>query len=108
MIEVWVVSAFAGRVQTFTCAPSYVDFAKAIGTTRFQIKLLDGGDSIFYPEDDGTGTFEMDHVPFNAPAIIFRQGEYSVPESPRMSLDEAKRRVSHLKDAWDGYDWNAQ
>ena len=106
MIEVIVISAAAQRIALMDVPQSYEAFASAIGTERFDIRILDGGDSIFFPEDitDSTGTFELDHCKFNAPAIIFRQGEFSIPESPRMCLNEAQRRVSHLTAGWDEYE----
>ena len=106
MIEVIVISAAANRIVAMDVPQSYESFAAAIGTERFDIRILDGGDSIFFPEDitDGTGTFEMDHCVFNAPAIIFRQGEFSIPETPRMTVFDARRRISHLQAGWDEYE----
>lgn len=106
MIQVIAISAAAGRVAIIATYQSYESMAEAIGTTRFAIRMLDGGDSLFFPEDieDSTGSFEMDHCRFFAPAIIFRQGEFTIPEEPRMSLDEARRRISHFTVGWEEYE----
>ena len=103
MIQVIAISAAARRVAIIATRQSYESMAEAIGTARFSHKILDGGDSLFYPEDmeDSTGSFEIDHCRFNAPAIIFRLGEFGIPEEPRMSVDEARRRVSHFTVGWD-------
>ena len=108
MIQVIAISAAAKHIAIIATYQSYESMCEAIGTTRFAIRILDGGDSLFFPEDeeDSTGSFEIDHCRFYAPAIIFRQGEYSIPEAPRMALSEAKRRVSHFTVGWDRYETN--
>lgn len=95
MIKVIVNDAGAIVIQSIVQPASYGSMAKSISADEaWAVRRMPWGDSVMHNE----GAMSPDWVTIDGhvlplPFIVFRQGEYTIPEPPRITREELARRI---------------